>query len=125
MCASIPEGYRYARLPYEPLCTLRGRWCSWLTDAALGVIPCIPVAVTQSRTSVPAPFHAHHNAHTQHLSAPLVPIPISLHTPTSVIPLEGEQQRDVFASLRSRLCPCYRQVTSTIEGPLEQVLGAV
>ena len=26
------QGYGQVRLPYKPLCTLRGRWCSWLTD---------------------------------------------------------------------------------------------
>jgi len=49
------------------------------------------------RASVPALFHAPHNAHTQHLSAPPVPMPTFPPTPTSAIPLEEEQQRDVFA----------------------------
>jgi hypothetical protein len=49
------------------------------------------------RASVPALFHAPHNAHTQHLSAPSVPMPTFPPTPTSAIPLEEEQQRDVFA----------------------------
>jgi hypothetical protein len=50
------------------------------------------------RTSVPALFHAPHNAHTQYLSAPSALRPIFPLTPTSVMmPLEEEQQRDVFS----------------------------
>ena len=49
------------------------------------------------RASVPAIFHAPHNTHTQHLSAPSMPMPSFPPTPTSAIPLEEEQQRDVFA----------------------------
>jgi hypothetical protein len=49
------------------------------------------------RASVPALFHAPHNGHTQHLSAPSMPMSTFPPTPTSAIPLEEEQQRDVFA----------------------------
>jgi hypothetical protein len=39
--ACLLRGFGYARLPYEPLCTSRGRWCSWLTDAPLGAVSSI------------------------------------------------------------------------------------
>lgn len=53
----------------------------------------------EHRASVPALFHAPNNTHTQHLSAPPMPMPTFPPTPTSAIPLEEQhrQQHDVFA----------------------------
>ncbi|KAH9993160.1 hypothetical protein BJV77DRAFT_372116 [Russula vinacea] len=50
------------------------------------------------RASVPALFHVPHNAHSQHLSAPPMPMSTFPPTPTSAIPLEEQQQDEVLWS---------------------------
>jgi hypothetical protein len=61
-----------------------------------------------SKTRHSARFHPFqlssttHNAHTQHISAPLAPMLTFPPTPTSAIPLEEEQQRDVFDTLHQQ-----------------------
>src|ERR1700675_4078046 len=47
------RGCGYAQFPYEPACTVQGRWCSWLTNAPLGAVSSIPVAVTPSEPGAP------------------------------------------------------------------------